>query len=128
MKVLVIEDDLEIVEAISLAFCTKWPEAELISSQYGKMGVVLAKSKAPDVIILDLALPDIDGYEVLEKIRHFSTVPVVILSVRSDETDIARGLQLGANDYVVKPFKQSELLPRLKDLVAHYISDRLNPP
>ncbi len=119
VKVLVIEDDLEIIEAISLALRINWLEAELISSQYGKMGVDLTKSEAPDVIILDLALLDMDGYEVLEKIRLFSVVPVVILSVRSDETDMARGLQLGANDYVVKPFKQSELVPRLKALVAH---------
>ncbi len=119
VKVLLIEDDLEITETISLAFRINWPEAELISSQYGRRGVELTESEAPDVIILDLALPDIDGYEVLEHIRLFSVVPVVILSVRSDEIDIDRGLQLGANDYVVKPFRQSELLLRLKALVTH---------
>ncbi len=119
VKALLIEDDPEIIEAISLAFRINWPEAELITSQYGKMGIELAESKTPDIIILDLALPDIDGYEVLKKVRLVSAVPVVILSVRSDEADIARGLQLGANDYVVKPFKQSELLLRLKDMVAH---------
>ncbi len=119
VKILVIEDDREIIEAISLAFRINWPEAEVISSQYGKRGIDLTESEAPDVIILDLALPDIDGYVVLKKIRLFSMVPVVILSVRSDEADIDRGLQLGANDYVVKPFKQSQLVLRLKDLVAH---------
>ncbi len=119
LKVLIIEDDPEIVEAISPALRINWTEAELISSQYGRRGIELTKSEIPDVIILDLALPDIDGYEVLEKIRLFSAVPVVILSVRSDEPDITRGLQLGANDYVVKPFKQSELLRRLKAIATH---------
>lgn len=119
VKVLLIEDDPGIIEAISLALSINWPEAEFISSQYGRRGVELTESEAPDVIILDLALPDIDGYEVLENVRLFSEVPVVILSVRNDEADIARGLQLGANDYLVKPFKQSDLLLRLKELVAH---------
>ncbi len=119
VKVLVIEDDPEIVETISLAFRINWPEAELISSQYGERGIELAESQAPDVIILDLALPDIDGYEVLEKVRLFSMIPVIILSVRNDEIDIDRGLQLGANEYMVKPFRQSELLLRLKDMVVH---------
>ncbi len=119
VKVLLIEDDLEIIEAISLALRMNWLEAKLITSRYGRSGIELAKSEAPDVIILDLALPDIDGYEVLEKVRLFSMVPVVILTVRGEKEDIDRGLELGANDYVVKPFRQSVFLPRLRDLVTH---------
>ena len=70
----------------------------------------MAESENPDIIILDLGLIDIDGFEVLKQIRLFSSVPVLILTVRADEADIVKGLEWGADDYVVKPFRQMELL------------------
>jgi len=65
----------------------------------------MVKSETPDVVILDPGLPDIDGFVVLEQIRLFSYVPILILTVRGEKADIDTGLELGANDYVVKPFK-----------------------
>ena len=114
MKVLVVEDDPQVITAISLLFQIRWPEAQLISTQLGEIGIELVKSEAPDVVILDLGLPDIDGFEVLERVRCFSTVPTVILSARAGQVHIAKALTLGANDYIVKPFKPSDLLSRIK--------------
>ncbi len=116
MKVLIIEDDREIVEIISLAFQIRWPEAKLASTHLGERGIELVESENPDVVILDLGLVDISGFEVLKRIRLFSAVPILILTVRSDETDIIKGLEWGADDYVVKPFRQLELLSRVKAL------------
>ncbi len=117
MKVLLIEDDREIVDAISLAFQIRWPEAILTSTRLGKKGVELVESEEPDIIILDLGLPDINGFEVLREIRLFSNVPTIILTVRSDEADVVKGLEWGADDYIIKPFRQMELLSRVKALI-----------
>jgi two-component system KDP operon response regulator KdpE len=116
MKVLIIEDDRGIVDVISMAFQIRWPEAKLVSTHLGERGIELVESENPDVVILDLGLPDISGYEVLKQIRLFSAVPLLILTVRADEADIVKGLEWGADDYVVKPFKQLELLSRVKAL------------
>lgn len=114
MKLLVIEDDEEIVEAISLAFQIRWPEAQIVSTHSGKNGVELVESEQPDIVILDLGLPDINGFDVLRRIRLFSKVPLIILTVRDEEADIIKGLEWGADDYIIKPFRQLELLARIK--------------
>ena len=116
MKVLIIENDQGIVEAISLAFQIRWPEAKLVSTHLGEKGIELVESENPDVAILDLGLDDISGFEVLKQVRLFSAVPVLILTVRVDEADIIKGLEWGADDYVVKPFRQLELLSRIRAL------------
>jgi len=117
MKVLLIEDDREIVDAISLAFQIRWPEAEVVSTRLGQKGVELVESELPDIVILDLGLPDISGFEVLQQFRRFSDVPTIILTVRSDEVDIVKGLEWGADDYIVKPFRQLEFLARVRALI-----------
>ena len=114
MKFLVIEDDKTIIDSISLIFQLSWPETKLISTPLGQKGIELAETEHPDVVILDLGLPDISGYEVLKQIRLFSAVPVIILTVRSEEVDIVRGLEGGADDYIIKPFRQLELLSRIR--------------
>ncbi len=116
MKVLIIEDDREIVEVISLAFQIRWPQVKLISASLGEQGVELVESENPDVVILDLGLPDISGFDVLKEVRAFSTVPILILTVRGEEADIVKGLEWGADDYVTKPFRQLELLSRIRAL------------
>ncbi len=113
-KVLIIEDEPEIVDSVSLAFQKDWPEAKLISTRMGEEGIELVETEEPDIVILDLGLPDIDGLEVLKSIRLFSSVPVVVLTVRGEERDVSRGLDRGANDYITKPFRKLELLSRLK--------------
>jgi two-component system KDP operon response regulator KdpE len=114
MKVLIVEDDQAIVEAISLALQISWPDAKVVSTQLGERGIELVEKENPDVVILDLGLPDISGFEVLKQVRLFSSVPILILTVRSEESDIVKGLEWGADDYVIKPFRQLELLSRIK--------------
>jgi two-component system KDP operon response regulator KdpE len=117
VKVLVIEDDPQITESLSLAFETRWPEARLVSTPSGERGVELVNSQAPDVMVLDLGLPDISGFEVLKRVRSFSRIPIVILTASRKDEDRVRGLELGADDYVVKPFSPLEFLERVKSLV-----------
>jgi two-component system, OmpR family, response regulator VicR len=116
MKILLIEDDENIIETISLALQMRWPEAKLISTALGVEGVELVEREIPDIIILDLGLPDMSGFEVLKQVRAFSSVPIIILTVKAEEADIVRGLEWGADDYMVKPFRQLELLARLRTL------------
>jgi len=114
MKVLIIEDDQGIVESISLALNIRWPDVKIVSTHLGNTGIELVESESPDLVILDLGLPDISGFEVLKQVRLFSSVPIIILTVRPDEADIVKGLEWGADDYIVKPCGQLELLARVK--------------
>jgi two-component system, OmpR family, response regulator VicR len=116
VKILIIEDDLQIVEAITLAFQIRWPEAKLVTTQQGEKGIELVENEKPDIVILDLGLPDINGYDVLKQIRMFSDLPILILTARTEESDIVKGLEWGADDYMIKPFRQLELLSRIKAL------------
>ena len=89
----------------------------MLTAQRGEDGLDLIESASPAVVLLDLQMPDADGFEVLGRIRLFSDVPVIILTVRDDELDKVHGLQLGADDYVVKPFGHLELLARLRSVL-----------
>jgi len=113
MKILVIEDSPAIFETISLAVEMRWPKTTLISTSTGLQGIDMVAAESPDFIILDLGLPDVSGFEVLKRIRRFSEIPILILTVRSEESDIVKGLEWGADDYMVKPFKQLELMARM---------------
>jgi two-component system response regulator VicR len=117
MKILVIEDDPIVVEVISVALRMRWPDAKATAVPLGEEGLGLVETESPDVVILDLGLPDISGFEVLKGIRLFSNVPILILSGRDDETDIVKGLEWGADDYMIKPFKQLELLARINGIM-----------
>ncbi len=114
MKVLVIEDDLGIIEVVSLCFQLRWSGTTVITANNGRKGVELVETESPDVVILDIGLPDMDGYQVLREIRRFSDVPVLMLTVRGEDTDIAKGLELGADDYITKPFSHIELIARVQ--------------
>ncbi len=114
MKVLVIEDDKSIINAVSVAFEFRWPDVSVVSATLGKEGLQAVRKELPDVIILDINLPDMSGFDVLKAVREFSTVPVIILTVRSDDEDVLRGLESGADDYVTKPFNYMTLLSRVK--------------
>ena len=114
MKILLIEDSPEIVNTLSLTFKLRWPEATLISTDKGAMGIEMVEIESPDMVILDIKLPDMSGFKVLEHIRLFSEVPVIILTVREEEVDKVRGLETGADDYITKPFSPLDLLARVK--------------
>jgi two-component system, OmpR family, KDP operon response regulator KdpE len=85
----------------------------------GQDGLVEAATRQPDVIILDLGLPDLDGLEIIRRVREWSTVPIIVLSARDQEDDMIKALDLGANDYVSKPFGVGQLLARLRAVLRH---------
>ncbi len=114
MKVVVIDDSPEIIEVVSLCFQLRWSGAELISASTGTEGLELIESESPDIVILDIGLPDMEGFEVLREIRRFSQVPVIMLTVRKEDTDVAKGLEMGADDYISKPFSHIELVARVQ--------------
>ncbi len=118
MKVLVVEDDPAIVEIVSLAFEFRWPGWVLSSTDSGVKAVEMVETELPDVVILDLGLPDTDGIEVLQEIRRFSNVPIVILTARTEDSAVVRGLETGADDYVTKPFDSMVLLARVKNALG----------
>ena len=113
MKVLIIEDNAEVVEAVSLCLQLRWPEASILIAAEGYEGVEMLEANSVEMVILDINLPDIDGFQVLEQIRSFSNVPVIMLTVRGREEDQTRGLEMGADDYIVKPFRPRDLVARV---------------
>jgi DNA-binding response OmpR family regulator len=119
-KILLIEDDRELVETILLIFKYHWPEAEIVYSYLGEPGIEMARNENPDALILDIGLPDISGFDVLKKIRLFSSIPIIVLTARSEEDDIVKALELEATDYVFKPFRQRELLARVQSHVNRW--------
>ena len=114
MKFLVIDDSQEIIDAVSLCLNLRWPQADVLSSSEGRRGLELVEEAGPDLVILDIGLPDMNGLEVLRSLRGFSDVPVVMLTARGQDVEIARFLEEGADDYVVKPFSHVELMGRIQ--------------
>ncbi len=114
MRILVVDDDPDIGEAITLAFGVQWPEAVVLVARDGASAIPMVTSEHPDVVLLDVALPDADGFEVLAKIRAVSDLPVLMISARGEEPDKVRGLELGADDYLTKPFGSLELSARIR--------------
>jgi len=119
MKALIIEDEPQTIEALSLIFKLRWPEAQLVFTNRGAEAAPLVEKESPDVVILDLGLPDVDGIEVLKEIRAFSHVPIIIVTARGDSVSQVKGLELGADDYITKPFDPTVLLVRIKNALAH---------
>lgn len=111
-RILVIEDDPPIRRFLNTTLTTQ--DYELIEATTGKEGLSLAASHVPDVILLDLGLPDIDGLEIIRKIREWSATPIIIISARGQERDKVAGLDAGADDYLTKPFGVGELLARIR--------------
>ena len=111
VKVLLIEDDDSIAESIIASLAS---EFEVHREATGRGGITAIKERVPEVVLLDLGLPDIDGLEVAREIRALSSVPIIIVSARGDELDRIIGLEIGADDYVVKPFSQRELIARIR--------------
>lgn len=112
MKVLLVEDDASIAASVSASL--RQSGLEVLHVSTGGEGVETVRTEAIDVVLMDLGLPDMDGLDASKAIRDFSSVPIIIVSARGDELDRVLGLELGADDYVVKPFSQRELLARIR--------------
>jgi two-component system KDP operon response regulator KdpE len=115
--VLIIEDELPIRRFLRASLSANG--YEVIESAEGKDGVLQAALRNPDVIILDLGLPDIDGLEVTKQLREWATMPIVVLSARGKENDKIAALDAGADDYLTKPFGVGELLARMRVALRH---------
>ncbi len=111
-RILVVDDEPQILRFLGTSL--KAHGYEVLEAATGGEGVELARQEQPDLIILDLGLPDIDGTDVLAQVREMSSVPVIVLSAREGETDKVGALDLGADDYVTKPFGVGELMARVR--------------
>jgi two-component system, OmpR family, alkaline phosphatase synthesis response regulator PhoP len=112
-RVLVVEDDISILTGVSMNL--RFEGYEVLQAQDGERGIALAVAESPDLIVLDIMMPHINGYEVLRELRSRGVrTPVLVLSAKGLERDKVLGLDLGADDYVVKPFGVAELMARVK--------------
>ncbi len=116
-SILVIDDEHQIQKLLRLTLESNDYHVDVAAN--GSLGLQLAAANMPDVVILDLGLPDVDGMQVLARLREWATFPVIILSVRDSEQDIVAALDAGADDYLVKPFRTSELLARIRASFRH---------
>jgi two-component system KDP operon response regulator KdpE len=115
--ILIIDDELQIRRLLEITLSAN--EYSIIEASNGKEGLIAAASHHPALIILDLGLPDVDGQQVILKLREWYSKPIIVLSVRNSEEEIIMALDNGANDYVTKPFKSGELLARIRAVLRH---------
>jgi two-component system alkaline phosphatase synthesis response regulator PhoP len=120
-KVLVVEDEMKIARLVR-EYLTE-AGFEVTVARNGEEGLAAARGQRPDLMILDLGLPGIDGLDVTRSIRSQMTVPIIMLTARSEETDRVIGLELGADDYVVKPFSPRELVARVRAVLRRSRGD-----
>lgn len=111
-KILVVEDDRSILSMIQTVLDTNG--YQVLTAQRCQQGILMLTSHMPDLVVLDLGLPDMDGEEFIRVARRSSMIPIIVLSARSDEQDKISALDLGANDYITKPFGTGELLARVR--------------
>ena len=112
VKILVVDDEPSIREVVSLYLEQMGFDATAVGD--GQAALDLLRSDPPDLLILDVMLPGVDGYEITRQVRASSEIPIILLTARKDEIDRILGLELGADDYVVKPFSPRELVSRVK--------------
>jgi two-component system KDP operon response regulator KdpE len=110
-KILIIDDDIHLLKIVE--FRLKQEGYQVFVAQDGTHGIRQAFNIEPDLVLLDIMMPDMDGWEVLTRLRAFSDVPIIMVTAKGDQTDIVRGLDLGADDYIVKPFGSDELAARI---------------
>ena len=126
MRVLVVDDEPQIRRALRTSLEAHGYEVAAVGT--GEEGVVGAAEQMPDLVLLDLGLPDLDGTEVIRRIRTFSEVPVIVLSVREAQADKVAALDAGADDYVTKPFAMGELLARARAALRRVIPEQPAQP
>ena len=122
MKVLVVDDEPDVIEVVSLCFGLRWPEAQVVAARDAREALKLVEEQVPDLILLDIMLPGMDGFQLCKEIRSFSDVPIMMLTARDAEVEKVRGLEMGADDYITKPFSHLELLARIRAVLRRYQS------
>lgn len=123
--ILIIDDEVQIRKLLQITLESN--EYKVIQASTAKEGMMIAASHPPDLLLLDLGLPDESGHQVLQQLREWYTKPVIILSVQSSEEDIVKALDNGANDYLVKPFRTGELLARIRSAIRGHNSEENDP-
>lgn len=118
IKILIVDDDVHIAELISLYLNKEGYETKEVYG--GKSALQVFSSFAPHLVLLDIMLPEIDGYDVCREIRKISNIPIIMLTAKGETFDKVLGLELGADDYIVKPFEPKELLARVKAVLRRY--------
>jgi len=122
MKILVVDDDLDLAELV--AYALRGAGYAVVTAHDGQAALETFHNENPDLVILDVNMPRLSGFEVLAKLRETTTVPVMMLTVRSSEDDQVRGLDLGAEDYMTKPFSPRTLLARVRALLRRAGAER----
>ncbi len=111
-RILVVDDEPRFVRLVEANLNTEG--FEVIKAKNGQQAVDLTVSEKPDLVLLDVMMPEMDGFQACERIREFSTVPIIMLTAKGEEDQRVRGLNIGADDYIVKPFSATELLARVR--------------
>lgn len=123
-KILIIEDESSI--RFFMQAMLEAADYDVVTAATGREGIELINSHCPDVVLLDLGLPDMDGIEIVKKLREWSSMPVIVVSARGEEKDKVNALDAGADDYLSKPFGQNELLARIKVALRHAAGEGTN--
>lgn len=116
-RILVVDDDLTLLRGIQDSLEDE--EYRIVTARDGQEALRLVYSERPDLIILDIMMPRLDGWQVCQRVREMSDVPIIILTAKTEKKDIIKGLDLGADDYLVKPFDAEELLARVRAALRH---------
>lgn len=114
MRLLLVDDDPEIRTSVRVGFELQWRDVEILEAASGVEALRLVEERRPDLVLLDVGLPDLDGFAVLRELRAFSAVPVIMLTARDEPIERVRGLEAGADDYIAKPFDHLELMARVR--------------
>src|ERR1700737_4501209 len=114
MKILVAGDDTRVLDALVIGLRLQWDDAVFVKARDGEAGLRLFLEEDPDVVLLEVSMPKRSGVEVLTEIRKVSDVPVLLLTARGEDSDQVHGLELGADDYLVKPFSHVVLVARIR--------------
>lgn len=117
-SVLIVEDEKAIRNVMKMVFETN--DYGVVCAENGREAMMMITSHCPDIIILDLGLPDTDGVDIISSVREWSDIPIIVVSARDRERDKINALELGADDYITKPFGTGELLARVKTALRHY--------
>jgi two-component system KDP operon response regulator KdpE len=121
--ILVVDDEPRIVSFMRMNL--ELEGCRVISASNGREALERARDDMPDIVLLDIMMPGMDGFEVLRRLREWSTVPVIVLTAKDDEDDRIRGLELGADDYIGKPFSHRELVSRIRAVLRRHL---IQPP
>ena len=124
--ILIVEDDKTIQNFLKVTLKTQ--NYNYIIAETGLSGLSLFYANRPDLVLLDLGLPDIEGIEVLKQIRQNSSIPIIVVSARSSETEKVMALDYGSDDYVTKPFNAAELLARIRAALRHCLKEKVSEP